>query len=112
MGLLPSFASGQAILMAGLCIGALAFAVVTYRRQAVQYRQLSTAVDNMSQGLNVFDAHGRITLLNRRYLEMYQLSPEVVKPGCSLRQLIEARKASGLFSGDVDEYVKKIMQDA
>jgi len=98
--------------MAGLCIGALAFAIVMYRRQAVQYRQLSTAVDNMSQGLNVFDAHGRITLLNRRYLEMYQLSPDVVRPGCSLRQLIEARKATGLFSGDVDEYVKKIMHDA
>jgi methyl-accepting chemotaxis protein len=35
----------------------------------------------MSQGLNMFDAQGRITLLNRRYLEMYKLSPEIVKPG-------------------------------
>jgi PAS domain-containing protein len=32
----------------------------------------------MSQGLNMFDAQGRITLLNRRYLQMYKLAPEIV----------------------------------
>jgi PAS domain-containing protein len=28
-------------------------------------RRLSTALNNMSQGLNMFDAHGRIILLNK-----------------------------------------------
>ncbi len=109
---LSSTPAGQAILLAGLSVVALVFIGILYQRQAKQNRQLSTALDNMSQGLNVFDAKGRITLLNRRYLEMYNLSPDVVKPGCSLRQLIETRKATGLFSGDVDAYVKKIMDDA
>src|SRR5262245_25846344 len=52
---------------------------------------------------------GRITLLNRRYLEMYKLSPEIVKPGCSLKRLIEYRKETGLFAGEVDSYVKNIL---
>ena len=52
-------------------------------------RRLSTALNNMSQGLNMFDAHGRIILLNKRYLEMYKLSPDVVKPSCTLKLLIE-----------------------
>ena len=52
---------------------------------------------------------GRITLLNRRYLEMYKLSPEIVKPGCSLKRLIEYRKETGLFAGEVDSYVNNIL---
>jgi len=83
-----------------------------HRRLTAQNRRLITAIDNMSQGLNMFDAQGRITLVNRRYLEMYRLSPEVVKPGCTLRELIEHRRDTGLFSGDVDRYVQSILDDA
>jgi methyl-accepting chemotaxis protein len=64
---------------------------------------------SMSQGLNMFDAQGRITLLNRRYLQMYKLAPEIVKPGCTLKRLITYRKETGLFAGDVDSYVQKIL---
>ncbi|HET7492849.1 MAG TPA: PAS-domain containing protein, partial [Bradyrhizobium sp.] len=75
-----------------------------------QNRRLSTALNNMSQGLNMFDAQGRIILLNKRYLQMYKLSPEVVKPGCTLKRLIEYRKETGLFAGDIDSYVKNILE--
>ena len=47
--------------------------------------------------------------VNRRYLEMYGLSPDVVKPGCTLKELIQHRKETGLFTGDVDAYCKKIL---
>ena len=40
---------------------------------------------------------------------MYRLDPKVVKPGCTLKRLIEYRKETGLFSGDVDSYVQKIL---
>jgi methyl-accepting chemotaxis protein len=106
--LLTSIA-GEAMLMAGLCIVALALAGAFYRRQLAQNHRLSTAVNNMSQGLNVFDGHGRITLLNQRYLEMYQLSPDIVKPGCTLQRLIQHRKDTGLFAGDVESYCRKII---
>jgi methyl-accepting chemotaxis protein len=72
--------------------------------------RLRDAVDNMSQGLLMFDAHSRIVLCNRRYLEMYKLSPTVVKPGCTLRELIQHRKDTGLFSGDVDSYCQSILE--
>ena len=94
--MLSSSIAGQAFLLAGLCVIALALVGILYSRVAAQNRRLSTAVDNMSQGLNVFDAQGRITLLNRRYLEMYNLSPDIVKPGCTLRQLIEHRRDVGV----------------
>lgn len=44
-----------------------------YRRLRNQNLRISTTLNNMSQGLNMFDAQGRITLLNTRYLEMYKL---------------------------------------
>ena len=32
----------------------------------------------------MFDANEKIVVFNRRFLEMYKLSPQVVKPGCTL----------------------------
>src|SRR5882724_692376 len=109
--LLPSNFAGQAILLAALCAAMLLFVVFVHRRVSAQNRRLSTAIDNMSQGLNVFDAQGRITLLNRRYLEMYKLSPDIVKPGCTLKELLQHRKDTGIFSGEVEPYCRKIMDD-
>lgn len=103
-------APGQMTLIAGASIALLAVACIFHRRLQEQNRRLSTALNNMSQGLNMFDAQGRIILLNKRYLQMYKLSPEVVKPGCSLKRLIEYRKETGLFAGDVDSYVKNILE--
>lgn len=100
-----------ALLLAALSIFGLGFVAILYRREAVQYRQLSDAVDNMSQGLIVFDVQGRITLLNRRYLEMYKLSPEIVKPGRTLQQLLQHRKDTGLFAGEIEPYCHKIISE-
>jgi methyl-accepting chemotaxis protein len=92
-----------------VCIAALMLNIILHRRLRAQNRRLSTALNNMSQGLNMFDEQGHITLLNRRYLEMYKLSPDIVKPGCTLHALIQHRKDTGLFSGDVAAYCKKIL---
>ena len=105
----PSTVADQTTLIAGACFAVLAVVCVFYRRLQVQNHRLSTALNNMSQGLNMFDAQGRITLLNRRYLDMYKLSPEIVNPGCTLKRLIEYRKETGLFAGEVDSYVKNIL---
>ena len=59
----------------------------------------------------MFDAQGRIVMVNRRYVAMYKLSPRIVKPGCSLHDLIQHRKDTGLFSGDVASYCRKIRDD-
>ena len=110
--LMPSTLAGPWLLAAGLCIAAAIGVGLWYQRLRGQNLRLHSALDNMTQGLTVFDGQGRITLINRRYLDMYRLSPEVVKPGCMLRQLIQHRKDTGLFSGDVDAYCRMIMAGA
>jgi PAS domain S-box-containing protein len=105
----PSADSGQVVLVAGACLAALAFAFISHRRFSAQNRRLLDAIDNMSQGLCMFDAQGRIVLLNHRYIDMYKLAREVVKPGCTLQQLIQHRKDTGLLSGDVDAYCRRIL---
>jgi methyl-accepting chemotaxis protein len=110
--ILPSTVAGQALLLAALGVAALAFVGVWYRRLAVQNRRLSTALDNMSQGLLMFDAQGRIVLQNTRYIDMYKVSPKIVRPGCTLHELIQHRKKTGLFVGDVEAFCRTVIDGA
>jgi diguanylate cyclase (GGDEF)-like protein/PAS domain S-box-containing protein len=71
--------------------------------------QLATAVNNISQGLCMFDASTRIVICNQRYLHMYNLSPEIVKPGCTLLELIRHRAAVGLLLEDPEAYCRNIL---
>jgi methyl-accepting chemotaxis protein len=97
-------------MLAVLAVAAvLVIGLLVYRRLAAQNRRLTTALDNMSQGLCMFDAQSRITVVNRRYVEMYALSPAVVRPGITLRELIEHRRDTGLFTGDVKAYCQNIL---
>ena len=108
ISLLTTF-GGQAVL-GKVSLILLVVAFIFYRRQRAQYRHLATGLDNMSQGLCMFDARGRVVLSNRRYLDMYRLSPDIVKPGLPLRDLIAHRKATGLFKGDIEEYCSNILK--
>jgi methyl-accepting chemotaxis protein len=110
ISILPSSAAVLFAVLAGCAVAALIGGGIVHRRLRGQNERLVTALDNMSQGLNMFDAQTRIILVNRRYLEMYRLSPDIVKPGCTLKELIEHRKETGLFSGDVDVYCQKIIE--
>jgi methyl-accepting chemotaxis protein len=106
---MSSSVAGQLILIAALSLVALAAGGVLFHRMQAQNGRLTDAIENMSQGLCMFDRRARITLVNRRYLDMYQLDRKVVHPGITLTQLIRARKQTGLFQGDVDAYVAKII---
>jgi diguanylate cyclase (GGDEF)-like protein/PAS domain S-box-containing protein len=65
---------------------------------------LDTAIDNMSQGFVMFDSSARIVIVNQRYLDMYDLPAAVIKPGCTVRELIRVRSQNGSFKGDIGEY--------
>ncbi|HVV60211.1 MAG TPA: PAS-domain containing protein [Pseudolabrys sp.] len=97
-------------MLAGILLALFAVAIFVYRRLLEQNRRLSNALDNMSQGLCMFDEHARIVLSNRRYLEMYNLSPKIVVPGCTLRDLMLHRQETGIFKGDVDKYCEGILE--
>ena len=72
---------------------------------------LETVLNNMAQGVLMFDSETRLIFCNRRYLELYGLSPEIAKPGASLRQLLEHRVEMGTFAGDLDDYITRLKDD-
>ena len=77
------------------------------RRQNVL---LDAALGNMAQGLNMFDQAGRLVLSNERYIEMYRLPPAAVKPGVTVRELVELRLAAGsFFKIDPNQYAHSLM---
>ena len=71
-------------------------------------RHIDAALHNMSQGLCIFDGDGRLVICNERYIRMYNLSADVIKPGCTLLEMIEHRRQRGVFKGSPTEYDVKI----
>jgi len=67
--------------------------------------RFDAAINNMSQGLLMFDSEARLVICNRRYLEIYGLSPEHACPGVALVDMLKQRAAMGTFAGDPDEYL-------
>jgi diguanylate cyclase (GGDEF)-like protein len=72
-------------------------------------QHLDTAINNMTQGLLLFNAAGRLVICNQSYIDMFGLSSDVAKPGCHLRDLIAHRQQLGSFVGDVDTYCAKFL---
>jgi diguanylate cyclase (GGDEF)-like protein len=77
----------------------------------LEKERFATAVNNMTQGLLLFDSSAHLVMCNERYLDMFEGSRDVVKPGCSLRDLVRHRKAAGTFRGDVDEYCASFLKE-
>ena len=61
------------------------------------------------KNLLLFDANARLVVCNQRYLEMYELSPDIVKPGCSLQELLEYRIRNNSFSGNPADYRRELV---
>jgi diguanylate cyclase (GGDEF)-like protein len=71
-----------------------------------QNLRFDAALENMSQGLCMFDADQRLVVANDRYAEMYDLTPDQVKPGTTFRQILESRIAMGAYVGSTpDAYI-------
>ena len=66
-------------------------------RLAEQHEQLDAALENMLQGLAMFDAEQKLIVCNKRYAEMYALTPEQVKPGTTVREILQYRIANGFY---------------
>lgn len=73
--------------------------------------RLEIALSNMPNGLCLFDAQHRLVISNERYQKMYALPDEVVRPGTTLRAILEAHLANGETSElDIDGFVKACLR--
>jgi diguanylate cyclase (GGDEF)-like protein len=72
------------------------------RRRSAEAR-LETAIENMSQGVCMFDRDQCLVTCNKIYAQMYELAPDQVRSGTTLRQILESRIANGLFIGTAPE---------
>jgi diguanylate cyclase (GGDEF)-like protein/PAS domain S-box-containing protein len=72
---------------------------------------LNTALKNMAHGLCMFDREQRLVVCNERYGAMYGLGPEQVKPGTTLRSILEARIRAGKSPEDGEEYLRRRLDE-
>ncbi|UWU91372.1 EAL domain-containing protein [Bradyrhizobium sp. CB1015] len=91
--------------IAAVALLTLGFVVHHLRRQ---HQHLEMAVNNMKQGLLLFDRSERLIICNRSYIDMFGLSPQLVKPGCSLQAIIAHRLETGSLVGSVDMHCEPI----
>src|SRR6267378_1369956 len=71
--------------------------------------RFKSAAENMSQGLTMHDADGRLVAYNSRYLQMYGLSSEQVKLGTAIQDVLDLRQAAGTFTGNSERHAKDLM---
>jgi len=100
-----------AALAIGLVIGgAVLLSIwVVGRKLRQQNLQRDTALNNMSQGLVMFDPEARLVVCNDRYRQLYNLPPDLLKPGCTVFDLLKYRVANSTFSGNPEEYVRELL---
>ncbi|KAB2914311.1 MAG: EAL domain-containing protein [Hyphomicrobiaceae bacterium] len=68
-----------------------------------QNTRFDAALNNMCQGLAMFDSEQRLVVSNSRYAELYGLSPEQIAPGTTVGEIIGRRIAKGLYKNALPE---------
>ena len=66
------------------------------------------ALDNAKHGIALFDSKGHLTTCNAKYRDIYGFSSEVVRPGISIREILEYSISLGNYS---DEDAQRLLSD-
>ena len=74
-----------------------------------QNKWLDAALNNMVQGLCMFDAKDRLMVWNERYCAMYGIDRKHIWRGCGIRDLLRARQLAGTFPHDMAQYEKDLL---
>jgi len=104
------------VLVASFSVLVIAAMLFLFVRKLLQQHQtekqrLDTAINNMTQGLLLYDSSERLVVCNQRYISMYGLSNDFVKPGLAFRDLVAHRKQTGSFKGDADAFVSTVLRN-
>ncbi len=70
--------------------------------------KIDTAVNHMVQGLVMYNPAGELVVYNDRFVDIYGLPAEQIKPGISIRRVLELRTAAGTFFEDIDTYIDEL----
>jgi diguanylate cyclase (GGDEF)-like protein len=73
------------------------------RELTLQNLRFDAALDNMGEGLCMFDAEKRLVVCNDRYAKLYRLPPELLEVGTLHSAIIAHRVAHGILKGETDE---------
>ena len=68
-------------------------------RLGAENRTLQAALDEMSQGLCLYDTDRKLSVANRRYGEIYRLEPGSIRAGMSALDVLECSIAAGNHPG-------------
>jgi methyl-accepting chemotaxis protein len=71
---------------------------------------LALTLNNMTQGVVLFELGGRLVVWNDQYLRMYGLSPDFVGPGSHLKDIVAQRVKTGSLQRDPAEYCGELME--
>src|SRR5215467_2503619 len=104
----PPWLAAVVVCLAAAVLGMSLIGAIADRRFRETNAQLTSALNNMRQGLCMFDNAMHLVISNDRYREMYDLTLEQTVPGMPLRQLLETRRASGNFVSDIDTYIASV----
>ena len=88
----------------GICIVGSMSAWRIRQKLSEQNLRFDVALNNMNQGLCMFDAQGLMAVWNERYRQMYNIDPRRIWRGCTVRDLLDARIAAGTFPLDPERY--------
>ena len=71
---------------------------------------LQSTLDNLAQGVSVFDKHLRLVAWNERFVELLELPDWLVRPGASFQDYLRYRSARGDFGDDGETAIAIRMQ--
>jgi diguanylate cyclase (GGDEF)-like protein len=111
---------GAGTLLAVICAGVLLLAVTKQFNQLklsraklarrsyelkIAHNHLDAAVNNLAQGISMFDGEQKLVVCNKPYLDIYGLSPALVRPGITFKKILAQRKQSGGYAAAPEEFV-------
>jgi diguanylate cyclase (GGDEF)-like protein/PAS domain S-box-containing protein len=88
----------------GICVVGALLAWRVRQKLREQNIRLDAAINNMIQGLCMFDAQNRLLVWNERYRSMYNIDPRDIWRGATIRDLLDARIKAGTFPLDPGRY--------
>ncbi|MGA2492925.1 MAG: EAL domain-containing protein [Roseiarcus sp.] len=102
-----ALAFGAAVIVLAIALGTFRLAVYVerladaqareaiQRQVAVQYKRFNNAMDNIVQGLAMYDRNNSLVACNKRYAEIYGLPDELTGPGVTRAQIFAYRGDRG-----------------